>query len=218
MAPIIRGTLILESLREGATLSGFRFVVHEVGRGRPNLSPQQIAVGTPKVWSAMEFELEEARAAELVTRCPKSSNRSAGTPTFHLQQRPTLSTPGECSDTPDANPRAGPKLKHSGERSESLSTNWIGQSDWGLAPERGRPQSVRTLHGRSHSVRVYLGDQCEHLRRDPKVGLPSGSEPWRWVVSAPIALESGRTRNGLRWQTHAQNGHGLESGFESVAP
>ena len=68
---MIRGTLILESLREGATLSGFRLVVHEVGRGRPNLSPQQIAVGIPKVWSAMEFELEEARAAELADALSK---------------------------------------------------------------------------------------------------------------------------------------------------
>lgn len=62
---MIRGTVILESLRADATITGFRFVVREIGRGRPKLSPQQVAAGIPAVWSEIEFELEEERAGEL---------------------------------------------------------------------------------------------------------------------------------------------------------
>lgn len=62
---MIRGTILLESLRSDAKLTGFRFVVPEVSRGRPRLSPQEVAAGVPSVWSAIEFELEDEKAAEL---------------------------------------------------------------------------------------------------------------------------------------------------------
>ena len=62
---MMKGTIILDSLREDASISGFRFVVREIGRGRVKLSPQQVAAGLPPVWSAMEFELGEERAEEL---------------------------------------------------------------------------------------------------------------------------------------------------------
>ena len=62
---MIKGTIILESLRGDASLAGFRFVVSAIGRGHPKLSPEQIAPGIPSVWSAIEFELEESRAEEL---------------------------------------------------------------------------------------------------------------------------------------------------------
>lgn len=62
---MFKGTLILESLRVDAPLTGFRLVVREVGRGRPRLSAQQVAAGIPGVWSAIEFELEEENAEGL---------------------------------------------------------------------------------------------------------------------------------------------------------
>jgi hypothetical protein len=62
---MIHGTIILESLRPDATITGFRFVVREIGRGRPKLSPQQAAAGIPGVWSEIQFELEEEKAGEL---------------------------------------------------------------------------------------------------------------------------------------------------------
>lgn len=62
---MVKGTIILESLRENATLTGFRLVVRELGRGRSRLSPQQVAAGLPSIWSAIEFELEDARGGEL---------------------------------------------------------------------------------------------------------------------------------------------------------
>jgi hypothetical protein len=62
---MIRGTIILESLRLGTPLTDFRFVVTEIGRGRPKLSPEQVAAGIPGVWSAIDFEVEDERADEL---------------------------------------------------------------------------------------------------------------------------------------------------------
>ncbi len=62
---MFKGTPILESLREDVSLSRFRFVVSAVGRGRPQLSAQQVAAGFPRVWSSIEFELDEASGAEL---------------------------------------------------------------------------------------------------------------------------------------------------------
>jgi hypothetical protein len=62
---MIKGTILLESLRPDAKLTGFRFVVTEVSRGRPSLSPQQVAAGIPSIWSAIEFQLEDDRAGEL---------------------------------------------------------------------------------------------------------------------------------------------------------
>ena len=64
---MVRGTLILESLRPDASLEGFRFVVHEIGRGPAKLSPEQVAAGLPSVWSGIEFELEDERAEDLAT-------------------------------------------------------------------------------------------------------------------------------------------------------
>jgi hypothetical protein len=64
---VIRGTIILESLQADASLTGFRFVVQQIGRGRPKLSKEQVAAGIPAVWSAIEFEIEEERAEALAT-------------------------------------------------------------------------------------------------------------------------------------------------------
>jgi hypothetical protein len=63
---VIRGTIILESLRVDASLTGFRMVVTEVGRGRPKLSPEQVAAGIPELWCGVDFELEDEKAGELV--------------------------------------------------------------------------------------------------------------------------------------------------------
>lgn len=62
---MLKGTLLLESLRDDASLTGFRFVVQVLARERPELSPEQIAAGIPDVWSVVEFELEEDRGSEL---------------------------------------------------------------------------------------------------------------------------------------------------------
>ena len=62
---MIKGTIILESLREETALTGFRLLVREVGRGRARLSEQQMAAGLPDVWCSIEFELEEDRAGNL---------------------------------------------------------------------------------------------------------------------------------------------------------
>jgi hypothetical protein len=64
---MIQGTIILESLRDDASLTGFPFVVREVGRGRPRLSPQQVAAGLPTVWSAIDFDLEDGRGGDLAS-------------------------------------------------------------------------------------------------------------------------------------------------------
>jgi hypothetical protein len=61
---MIRGTILLESLRADAKITGFRFVVREVRRGRPKLSPQQVAAGIPAIWSAIDFELKDEKAGE----------------------------------------------------------------------------------------------------------------------------------------------------------
>jgi hypothetical protein len=66
-ARVIRGTLLLESLRPDASITGFSFSVSEVGRGRPKLSLEQVRAGIPSVWSAIEFEVSEERGPELAT-------------------------------------------------------------------------------------------------------------------------------------------------------
>lgn len=68
---MIKGTLLLESLRDDASLTGFRFVVQDLGRERPELSPEQIAAGMPDVWCIVDFELEEDRGSELADTLSK---------------------------------------------------------------------------------------------------------------------------------------------------
>jgi len=85
---VIRGTIILESLREEAELTGFRSLVREVGRGRARLSEQQIAAGLPDVWCSIEFELEDERADDLTEALSEAldtgwyANFSSETETF----------------------------------------------------------------------------------------------------------------------------------------
>ncbi len=102
---MIRGTLILESLREDATLSGFRMMVHEVGRGRPKLSPQQVAAGIPKVWSTIEFELEDARAAELADALSKLLGPIGWYVNFSSQAETYIIYPGRVFRYPRREPR-----------------------------------------------------------------------------------------------------------------
>ena len=71
---MIKGTIILESLHEDASLTGFTFTVREIGRGRPRLSERQLEANFPDVWSAIEFELEGERAGELVEALSKALN------------------------------------------------------------------------------------------------------------------------------------------------
>ncbi len=71
---MLRGTLLLESLREDATLTGFDFAVTEIGRGRPTLSSAQISAGIPPVWSAVEFEVDDERGPELAEALARMLN------------------------------------------------------------------------------------------------------------------------------------------------
>jgi hypothetical protein len=58
---MIRGALILESLRPGSHLTGLRLTVREISR----FEPGGTAPGQPRTWSLLEFEADESRAAQL---------------------------------------------------------------------------------------------------------------------------------------------------------
>ena len=58
---MIDGTLITESLRVGTTLDDLRLTIRSISRYQPGgTTPDQ-----PGVWTAIEFEADEAIAAEL---------------------------------------------------------------------------------------------------------------------------------------------------------
>jgi hypothetical protein len=58
---MIRGALILESLRPGSHLAGLRLMVREISR----LEPGGTTADQPSTWSVLEFEADEAHAAQL---------------------------------------------------------------------------------------------------------------------------------------------------------
>ena len=60
------GTLIAESIRSGATLSGPPLSVREIERVAPtNLSPEQRQAGIPSQWTLLRFELADRDAQRL---------------------------------------------------------------------------------------------------------------------------------------------------------
>ena len=101
---MLKGTIILESLRENASISGFQFVVREIGRGRPKLSPQQVAAGFPSVWSAMEFELGEEMAENLAKSLSHALNPIGWYANFSSQGETFIVYPGRIFRYPRGDP------------------------------------------------------------------------------------------------------------------
>lgn len=102
---MIKGTIILDSLREDASLSGFQFVVREIGRGRPKLSPQQVAAGIPSVWSVMEFELGEEKAEELAKSLSNALDPIGWYANFSSQTETFIVYPGRTFRYPRGDPQ-----------------------------------------------------------------------------------------------------------------
>jgi hypothetical protein len=60
------GTIIAESIRSGATLSGVSVTVHEIERVAPtNISSEQRKAGVPSHWTLLRFEVSEADVERL---------------------------------------------------------------------------------------------------------------------------------------------------------
>jgi hypothetical protein len=59
------GTLIMESIRLGATLDGVPFTVTRVARVHADLSDEQRANGLAETWTLLTFEIDDDRAAPL---------------------------------------------------------------------------------------------------------------------------------------------------------
>jgi hypothetical protein len=58
---MIKGTLIAESLRTGAELSGVRLIIQKISR----LAAGDVTVGQPELWTLVDFEADEADAEAL---------------------------------------------------------------------------------------------------------------------------------------------------------
>jgi len=58
---VIEGTLIAESLRTGTTLEGLRLTVYKISR----FQAQGTTPDQPDVWTTVDFEADEAQAADL---------------------------------------------------------------------------------------------------------------------------------------------------------
>jgi hypothetical protein len=71
---MIEGTLIAESIRVGAELSGVRLVSRKIRR-----APQgDVSAGQPEVWTLIEFEAEEPDAAVLAGALARALEREHG--------------------------------------------------------------------------------------------------------------------------------------------
>ena len=60
---MVKGVLIAESLRVGATLESVPLVVQTIRRS----APDNVTPGQPRRWTLLEFEAEEAEADRLAT-------------------------------------------------------------------------------------------------------------------------------------------------------
>jgi len=102
---VIRGTIILESLRADASLTGFRFVVRTIERGRPKLSAEQVAAGFPTVWSGVDFELEDARGGELAAALSRMLEPIGWYANFSSEAETFIVFPGRVFRYPRAAPQ-----------------------------------------------------------------------------------------------------------------
>ncbi|MFF1817613.1 hypothetical protein ACFVWG_09980 [Kribbella sp. NPDC058245] len=74
-----RGTLILESLKVGSSLSGSPLVVRKLTRLEvANASPDQ-----PPVWSLLEFEVDDQQAAALAAELQEALDQPGWYADFH---------------------------------------------------------------------------------------------------------------------------------------
>jgi hypothetical protein len=63
---MIKGTIIGESIRPGASLDGIPLTVLKIRRGGPaSLSAEQEAAGIPLKWTLIEFEISDEQASAL---------------------------------------------------------------------------------------------------------------------------------------------------------
>jgi hypothetical protein len=71
---MIEGTVIGESIRVGAELSGVRLTVRKVSRAAAG----DAAAGQPELWTFIEFEADESQAAVLADALADVLERSGG--------------------------------------------------------------------------------------------------------------------------------------------
>lgn len=71
---MIEGTVIGESIRVGAELSGVRLTVRKVSRAGAG----DAAAGQPELWTFIEFEADESQAAVLADALADVLERSGG--------------------------------------------------------------------------------------------------------------------------------------------
>ena len=71
---MIEGTLIAESIRIGAELSGVRLVTRKVSRAAAG----DVSAGQPELWTFLEFEAEEQEAGVLADALAEVLDRRHG--------------------------------------------------------------------------------------------------------------------------------------------
>jgi hypothetical protein len=90
VASVIQGSVILESLRVGARLSGLKLRVREIYRVRQgNAGP-----GQPELWGVLEWEADEADAAEVAQAFSEVLDESGWYVDFRSGQETFVVFPG----------------------------------------------------------------------------------------------------------------------------
>ncbi len=113
---MIKGTLIVESLREETSLTEFRFIVTEVSRGRPKLSPQQIAAGIAPVWCVIVFEIEDDRAEQLAGVLARELDPIGWYANFSSPRETYIIYPGRVFRYPRGDPQRRAEAQEYGRR------------------------------------------------------------------------------------------------------
>ncbi len=101
---MFKGVLILESLRVGTSLTGFRLTVSEVERERAELSTQQIAAGLPPIWFVIAFQVEDDRSGELASRLSRVLEPIGWYVNFSSQKETYIVYPGKVFHYPRGDP------------------------------------------------------------------------------------------------------------------
>jgi hypothetical protein len=84
------GAILLESLRVGTSLSGFQLITHQLSR----VAMEGTSADQPKVWSLLEFAVEDERAADLADALAEILDQPGWYADFHNDEEIFVVFPG----------------------------------------------------------------------------------------------------------------------------
>ncbi|MDT7652501.1 MAG: peptide/nickel transport system substrate-binding protein [Pseudonocardiales bacterium] len=181
---MLRGTLIGESLRPGATLDLDDWRIVRVARWdlRDSVGPSQ-----PGYWTVIDFEAEAEAEDWTADRLADAlagalAREGAGTATSRWGRTEWSSSPAESSGTRVATRRAGPRPSRTVAQSGSPSTSWTGRTEPRTVMRCPRARRrLRTDARRNHERLLAVVDAVFGA---PSAGASLESVDW---VSAVVA-------------------------------